>query len=438
MADYLLESFNIWGALLQKIDPSKLIPESISVKKSGELMIGNDVVPIPAGNKLYVIGTGKASAGMALGMEQVLGSRLADGMIITTPGYRHRPKRIKILTGSHPYPDQHSFRATEELLSFVRHLPANSTLINLISGGTSSLLCRPAAGIPENDITRLYKQLVTSGADIKQINSVRKAVSAVKGGRLLAEMPQLHLIDLLISDVPDDDPEDIGSGPTTAQSVSAVKAKTVLEQAGLWNRIPESVRTHILHEAGNELNTGEPVTRDIKQHRQFILSSATMVAGEARKLLESRGFIVSSETAPWSGPIDEFESTIQQTMEKMLQSGSFPAAHVFYGECTVQVSGSGKGGRNQELALRMAKRLNGLNRKVLFLSAGTDGIDGPTDAAGAVVDETTWQDGYLRGVDPEKALAENDSYTFFNDTRWHIKTGSTGNNVMDIQILHIP
>lgn len=438
MTDFLLEFFNIWSALLLKVDPQKLIPESISFNKAGSLLIGTEAVPINPDIGLFVIGTGKAAAGMAMGVEQVLGTRLVDGMIITTPGHQHQPDKVKILTGSHPYPDQLSFRATDQLLEFIGQLPPGSVLFNLISGGTSSLLCRPVKGIPENDLTKLFKQLVTSGADISRINTVRKAVSAVKGGRLLAELSDQYLIDLIISDVPDDNPEDIGSGPTTAQSVSAIKAKKVLEQYNLWNHVPESVRKHIQHEAGKEMKTGEPETREIKQHRQFILSSAGMVASEAKKLLELRGFSVSSETEPWSGPVDDFESYILQTLKRMLQSGSFPSAHVFYGECTVQVTGSGKGGRNQELALRMAKNLNESDRKVLFMSAGTDGIDGPTDAAGAVVDETTWQEGYSRGADPEKALAENDSYTFFNNTRWQIKTGPTGNNVMDIQILMIP
>lgn len=441
MTDFLLESFNIWRGILQKVDPSEVLFESISHRTgNNEFQIQSETIPIPAHSGIYIAGAGKASAGMALGAEKALGERLSDGLVISTPEPFHHPKKTRVLIGSHPYPDRKSFNSTGRLVSFIRQIPSGSLLINLLSGGTSSLLCRPAESIPEDDIRQLYRQLVTSGAEIGQINTVRKAVSSVKGGKMLEFMKHLTIIDLIISDVPDDNIGDIGSGPTTPQHISHSEAQKILADTSLWNKIPDSVRTHIQSQSAAEGHKNPVKTTEARHHPQFILSSARIVSSEACRLLEEHGFAASRESEPWSGSIDDFEELIHQRLHSMLNSNNNnrPAAHIFYGECTLEVTGDGKGGRNQELALRMARHLSSFDSKILFLSAGTDGIDGPTDAAGAVVDETTWQKGEDKGADPAAALANNDSYSFFNNTPWHIKTGPTGNNVMDIQILMLP
>ena len=436
MTHYLLEFFNIWHEILQKVDPSKVLFESIRHRpEENELHIQSATIPIPDHQGIYLAGAGKASAGMALGIENALEKHLQQGMVISTPNPFHHPGVSQVLIGSHPYPDHKSFHATNQLLEYIRQIPPRSLLINLLSGGTSSLLCRPADSIPEDDIRLLYKQLVTSGAEIGQINAVRKAVSSVKGGQMLEFMKHLTIIDLIISDVPDDNIEDIGSGPTTPQRISYSEAMGILKETSLQDKIPESVRSFIQNHLAEELPK-DPETDN--HHPQFILSSARIVSSEAHRLLEKHGFAAGIEPEPWSGSIDDFEELIRRRLESMLKRKQRPAAHVFYGECTLEVTGSGKGGRNQELALRMARHLKNFDSSILFLSAGTDGIDGPTDAAGAVVDETTWQRGEERGADPDGTLANNDSYSFFNNTPWHIKTGPTGNNVMDIQILMIP
>lgn len=439
MEKYLLEYFNIWGEILRKVDPSEVLSESIRHNPgNNELYIQSESISIPGRSEIYIAGAGKASAGMALGLETTMGEHLTDGMVISTPNPFHHPKKTRVLIGSHPYPDHNSFNATRQLLDFIKQIPSGSLLINLLSGGTSSLLCRPAESISEDDIHQLYKQLVTSGADIGQINTVRKAVSSIKGGRMLGFMEHLTLIDLIISDVPDDNIEDIGSGPTTSQDISYSEAKEILKEISLWDDVPDSVRNHIQTQSAAGSRNRPKITTESGPHPYFILSSARIVSSEACRLLEKHGYTSSIEPVPWSGSINDFEERIQQRLESMLNRNQRPAAHVFFGECTLEVTGNGKGGRNQELALRMASHLSSFDSKILFLSAGTDGIDGPTDAAGAVVDETTWQQGKDRGADPAAALAGNDSYSFFRNTPWHIKTGPTGNNVMDIQILMIP
>jgi glycerate-2-kinase len=439
MAEYLLESFNIWKEILQKVDPPKVLFESIKLRpEKGELEILTDTLALPASSGIYLAGAGKASAGMALGVENALGEHLKDGMVISTPDPFHHPKRTRVITGSHPYPDHKSFNATKQLLEYIRQIPAGSLLLNLFSGGTSSLLCRPAGSITEGDLQSLYRQLVTSGAEIGQINTVRKAVSTVKGGQMLRFMEHLLVVDLVISDVPDDNLEDVGSGPTTPQEISYKSAKQILMDRALWQNVPESVRDHINSELARQTRSRSIDSSKKDSHPQFILSSARIVSAEARQILEKKGYDTGIDPEPWSGSIDEFEVHIRQRLESMLKHNRRPAAHVFFGECTLKVTGSGKGGRNQELALRMARYLCRFDGKILFLSAGTDGIDGPTDAAGALVDETTWEEGKKRDAEPDGRLAGNDSYHFFRNTPWHIKTGPTGNNVMDIQILMLP
>lgn len=438
MNPYLLETLNIWTKLLQKVDPSELLSSSIEWQKSDSVLkVNTHSIPLDENQEIYLSGTGKASAGMALGVEIVLGEELKAGMVISTPHPIHHPEKTKLLFGTHPYPDEKSFQSTEKLLSYIKRIPKGSLLINLISGGTSALLCRPQPEIAESDISRLHRLLVTSGASIDQINTVRKTVSSVKGGRMLKEMKHLQLLDLIISDVPDDNPEDIGSGPTTPQSLSFRNAADVLHSLGIRSQLSDPLLAYIDKKAGEEQQNGTEATADIDGHRSYILSSAKMVAAEAEKLLRNNGFTVSSEKEPWSGDIKKFEIAILERLNRMLEESNFPSAHVFFGECTVSVSGSGKGGRNQELALRMARHLKDYDRKILFMSAGSDGIDGPTDAAGAIVDETTWSEGEERGANPQACLDNNDSYSFFNNTEWHIKTGATGNNVMDIQFLMI-
>ena len=318
---YLLESFNIWRRILQKVDPSELLFESIRLlDDADELRIDSTAISLAGHPRIYVSGAGKASAGMALGIERRLGDRLTDGMVISSPNPYHHPKVTRVLTGSHPYPDRKSFEATNQLLEYIREIPPKSLLINLISGGTSSLLCCPVPSIPEEDISQLYRQLVTSGARIDQINTVRKAVSSVKGGKMLDFMKHVSPVDLIISDVPDDDIRNVGSGPTTPQVISHRDAKRILTELSLWKKIPESVNRYIDKEAQKDAAAAS----DPDHHPQFILSSARLVAEEARMQLEKQGYKATLESDPWSGSIDDFESRIRQQLKTMLAQKETP------------------------------------------------------------------------------------------------------------------
>jgi glycerate-2-kinase len=280
--------------------------------------------------------------------------------------------------------------------------------------------------------------LLESGASIYEVNTVRIALSGVKGGQLLSYFNDVTLLDLVISDVPNDELESIGSGPTTSQEISFDKAFKVLKKYFIWNDLPHDVRNHLAQNMDEELREEKPFTTpDIKNHYSWIVSSASQVAEKVKKMVVKNGYQTKLIHPAWSGSIDEFEEHLMEKLQNLLQEKTTKKALVFYGESTVIVTGDGLGGRNQEIALRIAKRLNDYGQSITFLSAGTDGIDGPTDVSGAIVDQNTYKNAKEKGLNPEDFIDRNDSYHFFQKAGGHIKTGPTGNNVMDIQFFLI-
>ncbi|MDX1642389.1 MAG: DUF4147 domain-containing protein, partial [Balneolaceae bacterium] len=360
------------------------------------------------------------------------------GFIIAPPDTEKKPSKIEMMEGSHPLPDENSLQATKKLISFIEEIPDNSLIINLLSGGTSALLCHPANGLKIEDFQKTYKILLESGADIHEVNTVRKALSEVKGGRLLSYFNNVTLIDLVISDVPNDELASIGSGPTTSQEISYDKAFKVLKKYMIWNNLPHEVRNHLADKMDEESqNGGAFQIGDMPNHKSWIVSSASKVAQKTKSMLEEKGYETTLVEPAWSGLVDDFEDHIMKQFEGLKNNNSIKKALVFYGESTVKVTGDGLGGRNQEIALRMARQLKDYNQHLIFLSAGTDGIDGPTDVAGAVIDQTTYEVAKSNNIDPDEYIENNDSYHFFEKVGGHIKTGPTGNNVMDIQLLLI-
>ena len=427
------QAAEIFKSTLKNVNPREFLPEILSWEQSERVLrVHNQEFKVPPATEIFVIGTGKASPTMASACENVLGGDLSGGMIIAPPDSKTTPGRITMLEGSHPLPDEQSYEASKRLIAFIDQIPEGSIVINLLSGGTSSLLCMPADEIGIHEIREVYKLLLESGATIHEVNTVRKALSQVKGGKLLEHLNHTTLLDLVISDVPDDDLRYIGSGPTTAQEISYTDAHKVVEKYRIRSRLPESVQKRISEKIKSDSVT---ITKDFENHYAWIVSSASKVAERTRELLEEDGFKAELIHPAWTGIIDDFEEKIVDSIQQKIFGDKGKNALVLYGECTVKVTGEGLGGRNQELALRLARRLTDAGEPIAFLSAGTDGIDGPTDAAGAVVDQNTWREAKDAGLDPEVFITENDSYHFFKKAGGHIITGPTGNNVMDIQIV---
>lgn len=423
---------------LNYVDPIRLLPALVSHNtEDDKITVFGDTFTLSGNRPIYIIGTGKASAGMAEAMEKIFGEAIADGMVISSDNPLHTPGKTTVLTGSHPLPDERSIDATGQLLRFTEQIPGGAMVFNLVSGGTSSLFCKPPGGISTEDLQNTFSLLLNSGAGIDEINLVRKAVSDIKGGRFLQALDHTELIDLVISDVPNDNIADIGSGPTVAQAISFTGAIKILKNRHLWSDLPVPVR-RFLTDHVKQTENGEINTVDIANHRSYIVSSSSFVAQKAAEIIQKAGYETILDHEPWSGSIKRFVEHIISNAVPFIEQERSPVALIFYGECSVDVSGSGKGGRNQELALRMARNLDRFDRELIFLSAGTDGIDGPTDAAGATVDQNSKKEAARMGLDIQNFLKHNDSYTFFDRFGGHIKTGPTGNNVMDLQFLLIP
>lgn len=433
------EAVSIFNSTLSNVDPKIFIPEIVTFNSSNACFkVYDDEFSLGENQNVYVIGSGKASSTMAEAFEKIFTHHIHSGLIIAPPHSKAHLKTVQMLEGNHPIPDQKSLDSTNKYLEFIQNIPSGSYVFNLISGGTSALLCRPADSISIENLQQVFNLLIQSGAAIQEINTVRKTLSQVKGGLLLKHLKHVHLLDLIISDVPDDDLRFIGSGPTVAQEISYAQSIAVTKKYELWEKLPEKVRKHLAMNASEESNDSTlHRSFDFDNHKSWIVSSAVKVAKETSDIAMNRGFEGVLFEPAWTGKIEDFEELIYQKTVQYINSESNDIALIFFGECTVSISGEGKGGRNQELALRMAKRLDHLNIPVAFLSAGTDGIDGPTDAAGAVVDENTVSEAQERELDIEKYLSDNDSYHFFKQFGNHIITGPTGNNVMDIQIVLI-
>jgi len=433
------QAIQFFKSVLKNVNPREFLPDVVQWNQENRLLsVYDETFELNDYQKIFVIGTGKASPTMAIAIEKILGSDLEEGFIIAPPDTETSPSKIEMMEGSHPLPDENSEEATKKLLSLIKEIPHDSIVINLLSGGTSALLCKPADDLSIEDFQKTYKILLESGADIHEVNIVRKAISDVKGGRLLSFFNDVTLIDLVISDVPNDELTSIGSGPTTPQQISYDKAFKVLKKYMVWNDLPHDVRNHLADKMDTEAqNGGSFKTNDLSNHQQWIMSSASKVAQKTKDMLDQKGYETKLIEPAWSGLVDDFEDHIMNHLLESLKDNSENKALIFFGESTVKVTGDGLGGRNQEIALRMAKRLKDFDQSIIFLSAGTDGIDGPTDMAGAVVDQNTYEEAKSNGINPDEFIENNDSYHFFEKVGGHIKTGPTGNNVMDIQLVLI-
>lgn len=419
---------------LDRSSPEQLIPSFLKFNSQLNTLhvFGHDI-KLTENQHIFVIGSGKASVEMAKAASDILGRKLSVGMLITDSDHKiNLPKNIEVLTSSHPVPNKESVHAANRLVDFVESIPKHSIVLNLLSGGTSSLLCKPTSSIPFEDIVKLYRILFNSGIEIHEMNLVRKSVSEIKAGRLLQYLNDVQLFDLIISDVPNNNMKDIGSGPSIHQSLRFSQVIALLKDSELWQRIPESIKSY-LSTRSRENDLFE--TNEILNHHSRIILSSDKVASLAKKLMEQKDIRVTKDEQPWTGSIEDFEQHIVSKIPTGKSSEEEPTAFIFFGECSIEVTGSGKGGRNQELALRMAKHLDKIEQEIIFLSAGTDGIDGPTDVAGAVVNQNSLKEARKLGLDVDDFLGRNDSYSFFDKLGGHIKTGPTGNNVMDLQFL---
>jgi glycerate 2-kinase len=426
----------IFLAGIDSVLPSNLINREVSLI-GNQLKFGDLSFPLDSINKIYVVGAGKAAAMMAVEVEKILGERIKGGHIIVKYGYSCELKYIDVTEAGHPVPDSNGLRATQEILKIAEKADSSDLVICLLSGGGSSLLYDIPEGSSHEDMIKLNGLLINSGASISEINAVRKHLSSVKGGQLARAVYPATLVNLILSDVPGDPLEVIASGPTVPDSTTYEQALTVLSAYGLTEIIPDKV-FHLLLNGVKGLQPETPKSGDKIFDKTFnILVGTNRIALDAskNKALEYNinAVIVDDQL---QGDVSSVVEYIVETAVRFKNDKNEvkPVCLLFGGETTVKMTGKGTGGRNQHFALLSALLLQ-LNPGITILSAGTDGTDGPTDAAGAVVDSATIQEANLINLDPEIYLADFDSYNFFKNSGGLVMTGPTMTNVMDIIVV---
>jgi hydroxypyruvate reductase len=394
-------------------------------------------------DRIIVVGAGKATARMAMAIESLLGEKIDSGLIVVKEGHSAVLSTIEQVESSHPVPGAAGVAATLRILEMAREADERTLFICLMSGGASALQVAPVAGITLQDKQETTRLLLNAGASISELNAVRKHLSMVKGGQLAQAACPAQVVTLILSDVIGDQLDVIASGPTAADKTTYADAWAVITKFGLQEKLPARVASHLQY--GIDGKVAETVKANdlclTKTHNSIIanLHEAMIAAQEQSERLgwDTR---VISETL--QGEAREAARFLARTVQGELGTMKSNERRCLLcgGETTVNVRGMGKGGRNQEFALAFALEMEGC-QGVTFLCAGTDGTDGPTDAAGAMVDGNTASSARHFGIDPISYLEDNDSYTFFQqlDTATgahsHFKTGATGTNVMDLQIV---
>lgn len=424
----------IFQAALAAVDGSRSVSRQLNLD-GDDLVIGDQSIPLSRVGRIWIAGAGKGSAFMAKAAEEFLlaevDDRYAGGLVVVKDEHGAELERVQCLEAGHPVPDMRGKKAAGRLLDLVRSVQRNDLILFLLSGGASALVPAPAAGITLDDKISLTEILLDSGADIHEINVLRKHCSRIKGGRLVKAAGNARWITLAISDVPGDSPESIGSGPTVGDSSTLEDCRRIIDTYNLQSQLPGSIIKHLSHPGAETPKPGDPA---FSQTRYVVVAKNEQAVRAARSRAESLGYRDASSHRFVSGNVKDAASLWAQIKKKSAPSSGKPFAVILGGEPTVTVTGKGKGkgGRNMELALRVATLIEG---KFTFLSAGTDGTDGPTDAAGAFVDETTLIRARNAGLDARDFLDRNDSYSFFKELGDLLFTGPTGTNVMDLELL---
>ncbi|HET6569829.1 MAG TPA: DUF4147 domain-containing protein [Rhodothermales bacterium] len=390
--------------------------------------------------RIVVVGMGKAAMAMAGVVERQIGRPVTDGLVVvpegytrTLPGFLPRPLRIEVVEGGHPLPTRASVRAARRILQAALQCGEDDLLLVLISGGGTALCADFVEGVSLDNARNTFRLLLEAGADIHAMNTVRKHISGVSGGRLAEAAAPAETLALVVSDVVGDDLSVIASGPTVPDASTFAQAVQVLVDFDLLERVPRSVRAHL--EAGCRdvsLETPKPdLTLFAHTRTELIGSNRTALAAAAARARDL-GYAVYLLSDCITGEARTIGRQQAEVARGLLNE--HPICLLWGGETTVTVRGTGRGGRNQELALAASLALEGCRRPVVFLSGGTDGRDGPTDAAGAWVTERTARAARNAGLMPELFLARNDAYPFFEKARSLLATGPTHTNVMDLQI----
>ena len=396
--------------------------------------------------KVFLAGFGKAGYPMARAVENQLGDRLSGGMIIVKDGHGGSLRHTEVIEASHPEPDERGCRGAEAMLEWLsRETSPEDLVIIVISGGGSALLPLPAEGLTLGDKQATTRELLACGAEIQEINAIRKHISRVKGGRLLRHLNRASVLSLILSDVIGDDLPSIASGPTVADPTTFGDCLEILDKYGITGSIPFSVLDHLRRgDAGGDNappETLKPEEFSTDRVSNIIIANnrlATEAAAAEAYRLGYAPLLLSSSLSGDTGELARYHVSLAREVISGGNPVAPPCCLISGGESTVVLQGNGKGGRNMEFALECARHMDFFAGKpVLFASLGTDGTDGPTDAAGARVTANTVSRAEAKGLSIEDHLRRNDSYNFFKPLGDLIITGPTMTNVMDLHFVLI-
>ena len=385
------------------------------------LVVAGSAIDLRPVRRVVIVGMGKASGPMARTAEDVLGDLPVGGLVVVKDLRGAMPRRVRAVEAGHPIPDARGQAAAEEILGLVQAATADDLVLCLISGGGSALAPAPVPGVSLAEKQGVTRLLLEAGATINELNAVRKHLSALKGGQLARAAAPAPVVALLLSDVIGDPLDVIASGPTAPDPTTFGDALDVLDRFGLRGRVAASPKP------------GDPALRGVTNR---VIGNNGLVVDAARREAERLGFQSRVLTCRLEGEAREAAGVFAAVLREAAAFGqpvARPACVIAAGETTVTVRGPGRGGRCQEFALAVVEPLAGVGGLVV-LAAGTDGSDGPTDAAGAIVDGTTLERARREGLSPQEALATNDSHGFFSRLGDLVVTGPTGTNLMDLYV----
>ncbi|MEL6186578.1 MAG: DUF4147 domain-containing protein [Myxococcota bacterium] len=407
---------------------------------SGAIRAGRRAIALDRVENVGIVAVGKAAPAMAEAVPEAIKEKMTFGIIVTKAGYRRDVEGFEVREAGHPLPDRSSVRATDEVMELVSELGEEDLLLVLISGGASSLLTSPVPEVGLSDTIELTQTLLHSGLDIHAINMVRSHVSRVKGGRLAVAAAPASVLTLALSDVVGDKLPAIGGGPTVADPSRFRDAVTNMKKAAVYERIPDSVLEYL--EAGVRGEIPEsPKPGDPRLSRAFaaVVGGPQTLSRAAARAARNLGLRVRCATKPIEGPVEDLVEKYMARAGSMVRSGTGREVFVAVGEPTVEIpSGTtpGLGGRNQHLSLLMAQAMAN-DEHMAFLAAGTDGTDGPTPAAGGIVDGLTIGRLGEAGVDVSRAVGEYESYDALGKVGARLETGPTDTNVADLHLLAV-
>ncbi|MES0359471.1 MAG: glycerate kinase [Anaerolineales bacterium] len=435
-----IKAARIMNAALEAVDPRSAVQNSM--KRTDDIIeVNSNTYDLKRINRILLVGAGKAGQPMVSAVQKILGTRLADGYVIVKEGYANKVDAadpVEIIEAGHPVPDSRGVTGTEKIIQLLENTRPDDLVICLISGGGSALMVSPVKGVTLQDLQSLTGVLLASGATINEINILRKHLDRVKGGQIARYASPAKLICLILSDVVGDPLDVIASGPTVPDPSTFKDALSILERYQIIDQIPFSIKDHLYHGRDGKLDeTPKPGEQTFSRVNNLIVASNRTATHAALQQAQLEGFNTSILTNYIQGEASQVGKVFAAILHQMADANQplpRPACLIVGGETTVTMQGDGLGGRNQEIALSAVRDLAGLF-DVALITLATDGGDGPTEAAGAVVTGDSFQRAQNQNMDPHTFLVNNNAYNFFKPLDDLLITGPIQTNVNDLAFL---